>query len=265
MASSKEIILITGGNTGIGLELVKALYKSNTAYEIVIGSRDPKKGEDAIAKVKAEVTESPSTLSVIQVDISSDSSILKARDDIQSSFGQLNVLVNNAGASFDQNIKSGKMTTREAWNASWDTNVAGTQVITEEFVPLLLKASKPRILFVTSGTSTLTETEQTHNDTLKRINASPPAGWPKENTFPVAAYRSSKTGLNMCMREWHKMLGNDGVKVWGISPGFLATGLGDVGAEQLKKVCSFEMKTFLSIANCVHRWALEILLWAVNS
>jgi NAD(P)-dependent dehydrogenase (short-subunit alcohol dehydrogenase family) len=40
----------------------------------------------------------------------------------------------------------------------------------------------------------------------------------------------------MLMREWAKILKNDGVKVFAISPGFLATSLADIGAEQLKKV-----------------------------
>lgn len=30
----------------------------------------------------------------------------------------------------------------------------------------------------------------------------------------------------MMMREWSRILQEDGVKVWGVSPGFLATGLG---------------------------------------
>lgn len=37
----------------------------------------------------------------------------------------------------------------------------------------------------------------------------------------------------MCNREWHRVLSEDGVKVWGISPGFLATGLG--GDAELNK------------------------------
>lgn len=53
---------------------------------------------------------------------------------------------------------------------------------------------------------------------------------------PLTAYRSSKTGLNMLMREWVRILRNDGVKVWCLSPGFLATGLGGAGPEALKKV-----------------------------
>jgi len=40
----------------------------------------------------------------------------------------------------------------------------------------------------------------------------------------------------MMMRQWHRILLNDGVKVWAVSPGFSATGLGGVGPEVLKKV-----------------------------
>ena len=42
----------------------------------------------------------------------------------------------------------------------------------------------------------------------------------------------------MMMLDWHRILKNDGVKVWSISPGLLATGLGRIpgGPELLKKM-----------------------------
>lgn len=51
----------------------------------------------------------------------------------------------------------------------------------------------------------------------------------------IPAYRSSKVGMNMMMREWYRLLKNDGVKVWCVSPGFLATNLG-FGKEKLKEM-----------------------------
>jgi NAD(P)-dependent dehydrogenase (short-subunit alcohol dehydrogenase family) len=66
------------------------------------------------------------------------------------------------------------------------------------------------------------------------MNKSPAKGWPKQ-MFAYPAYRSSKTGMNMMMREWNRVLKEDGVKVWCVSPGFLATGLG-AGAEVTKKM-----------------------------
>lgn len=103
--------------------------------------------------------------------------------------------------------------------------------MTSAFIPLLLKSNNPRLLFIASGTSSLSGTG---NQDLA-VNRSPAAGWPKTGFIGVPAYRSAKTGLNMLMREWHRVLKEDGVKVFAISPGFLATGLG-AGSEATKKM-----------------------------
>ncbi|KAI1114107.1 hypothetical protein F5Y14DRAFT_451287 [Nemania sp. NC0429] len=237
MATDKKILLITGGNTGLGFETVKALLQSPIAYDIIIGSRTVSKGEDAITELKKEFPQSASTLSVLQIDLESDESLEKAVSELTSKYGRLDILVNNSGASFDYEILQGKKTMREGFNAAWDVNVTGTHILTTLAVPLLLKSSDPRLLFIASGTATLAETERTDHPALMRINASPPAGWPKQAIgMETTSYRSAKTGLNMIMREWHRTLLNDGVKVWAVSPGFLATGLAGIGAEKLKQI-----------------------------
>ncbi|KAK1061348.1 hypothetical protein LTR74_011099 [Friedmanniomyces endolithicus] len=234
--AAKQILLITGGNTGLGYEAIKALYASATPYEILMGSRKVSNGEQAIEKLKEEVKESSSNVSVVQADVTSDQSLEKLVGGIESKYGKLDVLINNAGAGFDTQIQSGALSIREAYNASWDTNVTGTQVLTTLSMPLLIKSSNPRLLFVTSGTSSLIQTDLSEG-IFARLNAAPDAGWPKQGQLnPVTSYRSTKTGLNMLMREWARILRNDPVKVFAISPGFLATGLGGVGAEQLKKM-----------------------------
>jgi NAD(P)-dependent dehydrogenase (short-subunit alcohol dehydrogenase family) len=134
------------------------------------------------------------------------------------------------GTQLDQQFYLGRMGMREMWNKTWDVNTTGTYILTHTLAPLLLKSSDPRLVFVTSGLSTLTE----HENPMIPLNKSPGKGWPKEG-YAVAAYRSSKTGMNMMMREWSRILKEDGVKVWCISPGFLATGLGS-DAETNKKM-----------------------------
>ena len=235
-SADKPVVLITGANTGLGAAIVTALYKSSTAYQILVGSRNLEKGENAINVIKTSVPETTSTLSAVQVDVESDDSIQKAADYVSTHYGRLDVLVNNAGAGFDSELAKGTMSHREVWNKTWDVNVSGTQVLTEAFMPLLFKSKDPRLVFITSGTACLTETEVMDSPMTERLNAAPAAGWPKDpkaRAFP--AYRSCKSGLNMMMREWCRILRNDGFKVWAVSPGFLATGLGGVGAETLKK------------------------------
>ncbi|KAI6897403.1 hypothetical protein KC318_g10158 [Hortaea werneckii] len=133
--ADKAVVLITGGNTGLGYEAVKALCQSSSTYEILLGSRSVEKGQEAASQIQNEVPNTTSTISVIQVDISSDSSIEAATEHIQTKYGKLDILINNAGASFDRDIQTGNLSIREAFNKSWDTNVAGTQVITTSMAP----------------------------------------------------------------------------------------------------------------------------------
>lgn len=59
--STKRIVLITGANTGIGYETVKQLLESGRPYHIILGSRSPDKGDEAIARLKDEYPATPSS------------------------------------------------------------------------------------------------------------------------------------------------------------------------------------------------------------
>lgn len=213
MASSRTI-LISGANAGLGLEIVKALCASSQQYTIIMAARSIDKASTAITEVeKAHPTTSTRMVPLV-LDVENDQSISAAESYIQQNHGVLDVLVNNAGASFEQAIAEGTstMTIREALNKDWDVNVTGAHLLTQAMIPYLLKSPRPYLIFMTSGTCSLVETE---SDQLW-FNKSPPAGWPKPPSF--VGYRSCKTGLNMVMREWHRLLKNDGVLVWSISP-----------------------------------------------
>jgi NADP-dependent 3-hydroxy acid dehydrogenase YdfG len=95
MAAS--IVLITGGNTGIGYESVKALYASPQPHTILMGSRSLEKAKDAISKLQSEVSESKSEIVPIQIDIEDDASIEKAFKDVESQYRRVDALINNAG------------------------------------------------------------------------------------------------------------------------------------------------------------------------
>jgi NAD(P)-dependent dehydrogenase (short-subunit alcohol dehydrogenase family) len=228
-------VFITGANTGIGFQIVRALYSSSKqSYTILVGSRSLSNAHNAIEAVKSEFPSSSSSLTPIQIDIEDDTSIQAAYSAIESQLGgKLDVLINNAGAQFESALAQGKITSeRELWDKSWSVNTTSTQVVTSKFTSLLVQSSDPRLLFITSGTATLAGSD----NTALRVNQSPAVkGWPKTGFMGLPAYRSAKTGLNMLMREWHRILKEDGVKVFAISPGLLATGLGG-DTEMLKRL-----------------------------
>ncbi|KAF2113384.1 hypothetical protein BDV96DRAFT_496435 [Lophiotrema nucula] len=235
--ASKGIVLITGANTGIGYQTVKALASSSKTYTVLLGTRSLEKGKDAIEQLKSEVPDTKSEIVPIQIDIMDDASIEKCHKEVESKYGRVDALINNAGAAHDPLMQQipGPKGVRAAWQTSYDVNVTSTQVFTLAFIPLLLKSSNPRLLFVTSGLSSLT-TCAGGRETAMLTSQHPPAGWPKPPAPSALTYRSSKTALNMLMLDWHRILHNDGVKVWAISPGFLATGLGGIGKEKLKSM-----------------------------
>lgn len=96
------IVLVTGANTGLGFEIVKALYSSGKAYEVLVGGRSLVKAEEAANAIKKEVPSTRSKIWPMQIDIEDDESIQRIFDDVQSKFGRLDALVNNAGMKTQQ-------------------------------------------------------------------------------------------------------------------------------------------------------------------
>lgn len=89
-----------GANTGIGLEVVKALVRSEKqTYHIFLGSRSHQKGEEAAEAVKKECPDSKCTVEAVQVDVEDDESIEKAFETLKGKVQRVDVLINNAGTS----------------------------------------------------------------------------------------------------------------------------------------------------------------------
>jgi NAD(P)-dependent dehydrogenase (short-subunit alcohol dehydrogenase family) len=95
--TDSSIVLVTGGNTGIGFETIKALYASPEAHTILMGSRSLDKAEDAISALQSEISETKSKVVPVQIDIEDDSSMENAFKEIESKYGRIDALVNNAG------------------------------------------------------------------------------------------------------------------------------------------------------------------------
>ncbi|KAM5354716.1 hypothetical protein ACJ41O_001363 [Fusarium nematophilum] len=240
-----KVVLVTGASNGIGYETVKAFLQSPNPYHVFLGSRSLQKGNDVLQQIRAECPGVTNTVELLQLDLNSDESIEKAFEVVKNSYGRVDVLINNAGeqlrvfecckqylsqalgAAFDGEFLQGKISLRECFNKAYDVNVSGTNVMTWTFVPLLLKAAEPRLLFL-AGLSQMTQAAEEYFPTPPQ-----PAGWPKKVDFETIGYRCSKTAMSMLMLDWNHKLREDGVKVFSVSPGFCATGLGSVGEEAI--------------------------------
>lgn len=127
--SSETVVLITGGNQGLGYECVKKLAAEQADYRIVISSRDLAKGVAAaagVAKLAAHTT-----TEAVQLDVASDDSISAAVSHMESKCGRLDVLFNNAGIMF-----ADEPSPRAELRKVLETNTIGPVCVTEAFLPL---------------------------------------------------------------------------------------------------------------------------------
>lgn len=93
----KTIVLITGANTGLGFEMVKSLCGSESAYEVLVGGRSLVKANEAANTIEKECPSTRSTVRPMQIDIEDDESIHDLFNEVQSRYGRLDALINNAG------------------------------------------------------------------------------------------------------------------------------------------------------------------------
>ncbi|KAI1374089.1 NAD(P)-binding protein [Hypoxylon crocopeplum] len=200
----KKVVLVTGGNQGVGYETAKNLVLSSRDYHVILGSRDTSKGEAAARELQA-VDGVKGTVSSTQIDVTDDESVDAAAARVASEYGRLDVLVNNAGI-----VSMARPPTRDALRSILETNVVGALSVTEAFLDLLRKsAHKPhRLVFVSSSTGSITH-----------------AADPNSPYYNPGAteYRTSKAALNMMMVMYYARLKPEGFFVFGADPGLCAT------------------------------------------
>lgn len=209
--NEKKVALVTGANTGVGFQIAKALADND--YTVYLGARDLQKGETAAAEIGKRTK-------AIQLDITDNNSINNAVAKIESEFGYLTLLVNNAaishagkaGRTMEEILGSQRASIApiNEMKTVWNTNVFGTLALTQSFLPLLRNAPAARIVTVSSSLGSLS------------INSNP------DNPFRSgfdAVYGASKTALNGIFLSLAIELEDSNVKVNLVSPGFTATAL----------------------------------------
>ena len=121
--SAREVTLVTGANTGLGFQIIRALCGSDRPYDILLGGRSLSKVEQAITSITQEFPSSSSKVWPIQIDIEDDNSIQKAFEEVQSNFGRLDALINNAGKSSNFDIPDAFLIAEISQAHNWISNL----------------------------------------------------------------------------------------------------------------------------------------------
>jgi len=128
-----KIVLVTGGNTGIGKETVKALLEKNA--KVYMACRSQARADSAIADLKKVTGKEALSL---ELDLGSLASVKKAADEFKSKEQSLDVLINNAGVM----IPPRELLTHDGYDLQFGTNALGHFYFTQQLLPLLFAATE---------------------------------------------------------------------------------------------------------------------------
>ncbi len=193
-----KVVLVTGANRGIGLEICRQLAAAG--QRVLLTARDEEKGRSAAASLPGEVH-------FFHLDVTDPGSYENVQNYIAAEFGYLDVLINNAGIM--SSTRGFDKTDLNDIRRVMETNLFGIIGLTQTLLPLLYKSSAGRIINISSGLGAISEMG---------------GGY--------AGYRLSKTALNGFTAALAADLSATNIRVNSMCPGWVKTDMGGSGAHR---------------------------------
>ena len=137
-----KVVVITGANSGIGLETAVALAAMGAT--VVMACRNPAKAAAAAAEVRQRATSD--AVSVVPLDLADLASVRAAAATIESDYGRVDVLINNAGG-----IWTTRETTVQGFEQTFGVNHLGHFYLTNLVLSRLVASAPARVINVSSA------------------------------------------------------------------------------------------------------------------
>jgi NAD(P)-dependent dehydrogenase (short-subunit alcohol dehydrogenase family) len=195
--ANKKIALVTGGNKGIGFEIVRGLLQAGC--RVYLGAREATKGQQAVAELAAE-----GDVHFLEVNLANQATLDAAAAHLHREEGHLDILVNNAGINVPGDGAASTAAVRSVEQAL-QTNFVGTLAATQAFLLLVKQAAAGRIVNVSSPLGSLALVGQ--------------------HDWGLLGYSASKAALNMLTVQLANELRDTAIKVNSAAPGYTATDL----------------------------------------
>lgn len=194
--------LITGATRGIGKQIAIILAKQG--YNIALNYR---KENEELENTKKEIEEIGVQVIAVKGDVANFEDCENFVKQVIERFGQIDVLVNNAGITKDMLLMRMK---KEDFEQVIDTNLVGTFNVTKNVVPYMMKARSGRIINISSVVGISGNAGQTN-------------------------YSASKAGIIGFTKSLAKEIASRNILVNAVAPGFIETNMTDVLKDDVKQ------------------------------
>ncbi len=185
-------VLVTGASSGLGRHFAHSMAQAGAS--VVVAARRVDKLADTVAEIKAAGGEA----SAVRLDVTNMASVKAAFDQIESSGGLADVIVNNAGMA----VNGAFLEQSEAdWDTVIDTNLKGAWLVAQEGARRLVAAKQPGSII-----------------NIASITGERLAG-------RVAPYCTSKAGVMHLTRAMALELARHRIRVNALAPGYVQTEL----------------------------------------
>ncbi|WP_326558112.1 oxidoreductase [Micromonospora sp. NBC_01796] len=215
--------LITGANSGIGLETARVLARHGT--RVILAGRSRARLDEAVRTLRAEVPQAD--LETLVLDLGDLASVREAAERIAAT-ETLDLLVNNAGV---MNIPE-RRTTTDGFELTFGTNHLGHFALTAQVLPALRRSPAARIVTVSAIAATW------RSGALTDLMS-------EERYRPMAAYAKSKRANVVFTRELARRLTGTTITPVVIHPGAAMTNLQQHTRGALLRALSGVMERFL--------------------
>ena len=198
MPDPKRTALVSGGNRGIGLEVCRQL--AALGHRVLLGAREPAKGEAAAASLRARGLDVTS----VALDVADPDSVAR----LAAVRPEVDILVNNAGVYLDEGRRTLELD-EAVLRDTLEVNLLGAFRLCRAFVPSMAARGWGRVASVSSGMGQLADMGG-----------------------GSLAYRLSKTALNALTRVLAQEVDGRHVKVNAACPGWVRTDMGGAHASR---------------------------------
>jgi retinol dehydrogenase 12 len=199
-----RICLVTGANTGLGLETARGLARRGAT--VVMTARDVDKGRAAVEEVRR--TSDNDDVELLELDLASTASVRRAAASFLDRHDALHLLVNNAGL-----VLSERRTTDDGFEATFGVNHLGHFLLTWLLLDRLKASAPSRVINVASDVHRASR--GLDFDDLQRE---------RRRYIGFAAYNDSKLANVLFTRELARRLDDSGVVVHAVHPGAVKSG-----------------------------------------